>query len=80
MLAVNLSTKRTISDNAMHVTNSDAFVLRMRFLFMTIMVKVLPMQPNMSKASKVTSPKSHERGANGRTPLLIAVRVTLLSI
>jgi hypothetical protein len=69
-----------MSDNAMHVTKSDAFVLRMRFLFITIMVNVLPMQPNMSKASKVISPKSHARGVNGRTFLLIAVRVTSSSI
>jgi hypothetical protein len=62
MLAVNFNSSSNMSETAMHVMNSTAFVLRIRLPLITRMVSMLPTLPNIKSIKRVISPKSHGLG------------------
>ena len=64
MFDKNFRNSKSMSHTAMHMTNNDAFVLRKRFFLITIIVRMLPVVPNISKIRRVISPKSHGLGVN----------------
>lgn len=61
MFERNFNASNDISDNAIVVRNSDAVEWRMRLRLITMILRMFPMVPNISRTRRLISPKSHGR-------------------